>query len=46
MQMHKEVKQILEAKADLFIEMIFQANGNGKLIWENLNKQFEENKKC
>lgn len=38
------VNQIHKSKADFFIKMIDEANGNGKLIWENMNKLLGPNK--
>ncbi len=42
---NKVIKLVRKAKADFFIKMIDGANGNGKLIWEQLNKLTGRNKK-
>ena len=34
----KVLRNIRKAKADFFISIINEAQGNGKLIWRNLNK--------
>lgn len=38
------INQIRKAKANFFIEIIKGTNGNGKLIWENLNDLLGRNK--
>ena len=41
---NKVVRNLRKAKADFFIKVIEGAWGNGKLIWENLNKLTGRNK--
>ncbi|KAK0142318.1 putative RNA-directed DNA polymerase from transposon X-element [Merluccius polli] len=41
---NKVVRNLRKAKADFFIKVIEDARGNGKLIWENLNKLTGRNK--
>ena len=35
---NRVVRNIRKVKADLYIQVIDDAKGNGKLIWKNLNK--------
>ena len=41
---NKVTRNLRKAKADFFIKVIEEARGNGKLIWENLNKLTGRNK--
>lgn len=40
---NKVIRKTREAKAEFYIETIKQAKGNGKIIWNNLNKLLGRN---
>ena len=35
---NKTTQTLRKAKANFFLDVITSANGNGKLIWQNINK--------